>query len=86
MFGALYTDEGSAWWTLACVRARDARCISITCHTHVLHVTRMCYMSHACVTYHTPCNRRNVVDDVPEWLHIWTPSIHDEVTQRYTHI
>lgn len=21
----------------------------------------------------------NVVDRVPEWLHIWTPSIHDEV-------
>lgn len=39
LFGALYTDEGSAYW----------------------HITR------------------NVVNNVPEWLHIWTPSIHDEV-------
>lgn len=38
LFGALYTDEGSAYW----------------------HITR------------------NVIHDVPEWLHIWTPSIHDE--------
>jgi hypothetical protein len=35
LYGALYTDEGSAWW----------------------------HMTH------------NVVHDVPEWLHIWTPSI-----------
>lgn len=39
LFGALYTDEGSAYW----------------------HITR------------------NVVHNVPEWLHIWTPSIHDEL-------
>lgn len=39
LFGALYTDEGSAYW----------------------HITR------------------NVVHNVPEWLHIWTPSIHDEI-------
>ena len=39
LFGALYTDEGSAFW----------------------HITR------------------NVVRNVPEWLHIWTPSIHDEL-------
>lgn len=39
LFGALYTDEGSAYW----------------------HITR------------------NVVSDVPEWLHIWTESIHDEL-------
>jgi hypothetical protein len=39
LYGALYTDEGSAYW----------------------HITR------------------NVVKDVPEWLHIWTPSIHDEL-------
>ena len=39
LFGALYTDEGSAYW----------------------HITR------------------NVVHDVPEWLHIWTESIHDEL-------
>jgi hypothetical protein len=38
LYGALYTDEGSAYWD---------------------------------ITY-------NVVDSVPEWLHIWTPSIHDE--------
>ena len=39
LFGALYTDEGSAYW----------------------HITR------------------NVVHHVPEWLHIWTSSIHDEL-------
>ena len=39
LYGALYTDEGSAYW----------------------HITR------------------NVVHNVPEWLHIWTPSIHDEI-------
>lgn len=41
LFGALYTDEGSAYW----------------------------YIS------------RNVVKNVPEWLHIWTPSIHDELVE-----
>jgi hypothetical protein len=39
LFGALYTDEGSAYWTI----------------------------------------QNNVVHNVPEWLHIWTASIHDEV-------
>ena len=39
LFGALYTDEGSAYW----------------------HITK------------------NVVHNVPEWLHIWTSSIHDEL-------
>jgi hypothetical protein len=39
LFGALYTDEGSAYW-------------------HIY---------------------RNVVHSVPEWLHIWTASIHDEM-------
>ena len=42
LFGALYTDEGSAYW----------------------HITR------------------NVVHDVPEWLHIWTASIHDELVDQ----
>jgi len=37
--GALYTDEGSAYWLIT----------------------------------------KNVVHNVPEWLHIWTASIHDEV-------
>ena len=37
--GALYTDEGSAYWLIT----------------------------------------KNVVHNVPEWLHIWTSSIHDEV-------
>ena len=41
LYGALYTDEGSAYW----------------------------YIS------------GNVVSDVPEWLHIWTPSIHDELVE-----
>ena len=39
LFGALYTDQGSAYW----------------------HITR------------------NVVHNVPEWLHIWEKSIHDEL-------
>ena len=39
LFGALYTDEGSAYWSITA----------------------------------------NVVHNVPEWLHIWTSSIHDEV-------
>jgi len=42
LFGALYTDEGSAYW----------------------HITR------------------NVVRNVPEWLHIWTASIHDELVDE----
>lgn len=42
LFGALYTDEGSAYW----------------------HITR------------------NVVSDSPEWLHIWTTSIHDELVEK----
>lgn len=41
LFGALYTDEGSAYWYIA----------------------------------------KNVVHDVPEWLHIWTSSIHDELVE-----
>jgi len=41
LFGALYTDEGSAYWYIA----------------------------------------RNVVHDVPEWLHVWTSSIHDELIE-----
>lgn len=39
LYGALYTDEGSAYW----------------------HITR------------------NVVHNVPEWLHIWIATIHDEL-------
>ncbi len=27
--------------------------------------------------------QRNVVNGGPEWLHIWTPSIHDEVRSNY---
>lgn len=42
LFGALYTDEGSAFW----------------------HITR------------------NVVHAVPEWLHVWTSSIHDELVDE----
>ena len=42
LFGALYTDEGSAYW-------------------HITH---------------------NAVHDVPEWLHIWTSSIHDELVDE----
>jgi len=41
LYGALYTDEGSAYWYIT----------------------------------------NNVVHDVPEWLHIWTPSIHDELVE-----
>lgn len=41
LFGALYTDEGSAYWTLT----------------------------------------QNVVHACPEWLHIWTASIHDETVE-----
>lgn len=41
LYGALYTDEGSAYWYIA----------------------------------------RNAVHNVPEWLHIWTPSIHDELVE-----
>ncbi len=42
LFGALYTDEGSAYILI------DS----------------------------------NVVNNSPEWLHIWTPSIHDEVVSN----
>jgi len=41
LYGALYTDEGSAYWYIA----------------------------------------NNVVHDVPEWLHIWIASIHDELVE-----
>jgi hypothetical protein len=42
LYGALYTDEGSAYWYIA----------------------------------------RNAVHNVPEWLHIWTASIHDELVEN----
>ena len=42
LYGALYTDEGSAYWYIA----------------------------------------RNAVHNVPEWLHIWTASIHDELAEN----
>jgi hypothetical protein len=69
LFGALYTDEGSAYCGFGAhppsARAKAAP------------TTPSPYSPPATQPGHIT---KNVVHDVPEWLHIWTSSIHDELT------